>query len=392
MENKLYEAKLDKEKITPNTILTQKRENRFRLIHPDGEQDGRGSYKKKRIAIFTLYCKEGASSNFRILMYVDDLRKNFHVDVFPFWDKTYVTKYMYEKKKYVVPVAAQYIGNCVKRIFDILACSQKYDVIILQKGVIPALPCTFVGYMKKKGCKVIFDVDDAIYLNINNKMNHSNRIAREVDLVIAGNDLLKKHYIKYNQNTMVLPTVDYSPIYKRHIRDTYENKWIGWIGSQSTIDNLEIVKGAITKVIERHPEVGFSIISNTAAGYDKSIPNTKFIPWTLDGYIPEISKFSVGIMPLYDNAYNRGKCGFKLIQYMNVHKPVIASPVGINEEIVGHCGLIARNEDEWVECLEKLLFDRQQYQACVDHMEEEFERRFSYESNLTAWEKIIRTI
>lgn len=345
--------------------------------------------RKKRIAIFTLYCKEGASSNFRILMYAEDLRKRFHVDVFPFWNKTYVTKYMNEKRKYVFPVSVQYMGNCIKRIFGILVYSQKYDVIILQKGVVPALPCTFVEYMKKKGCKVIFDVDDAIYLN---KKDNSDRIAREVNLVVAGNNLLKKHYLKCNRNTIVLPTVDYSPMYKGHIRDTYGNKRIGWIGSQSTIGNLEIVKGAITKIIEKHPEVGFSIISNSAAGYDTSIPNTKFIPWTLDGYIREMSEFSVGIMPLYDNEFNRGKCGFKLIQYMNLHKPVIASPVGVNEDIVGQCGLMARDEDEWAEYLEKLLFDRQQYQTCVVHMEDCFERRFSYENNLLEWEKIIRNI
>jgi len=343
----------------------------------------------KRVAVFTLYCKEGASSNFRILMYVNDLRKWFQVDVFPFWNKTYVTKYMHKKRKYSIRIGLQYIRSSIKRIFNILVYSWKYDVVILQKASVPAFRWTFVRYMKRWGCKVVFDVDDAIWLN---RKDNSDHIARASDLVICGNDTLKEHYIKYNENTIVLPTVDYTPMYEGYIHDTYNSKRIGWIGSQSTINNLEIVKGSIRKIIKKHPEVEFCIISNTAAGYDESIPNTKFVPWTSGGYIHEMSNFSVGIMPLYDTAMNRGKCGFKLIQYMTLHKPVIASPVGANEEIVGHCGLIARSENEWEECLEKLLFNRKQYQDCVSHIKGEFECRFSYESNLKSWKKIISVI
>jgi len=344
--------------------------------------------KSKKVAVYTLYCKEGASSNYRILMYLDDLKKVFDVDTFAFWNRRYVLKYMPNKKKYIIPIVVQFILNTVRRLFEILIYSRRYDIIILQKGVIPACRLTLIGYMKRQGCKVIFDVDDAVYLN---KRDNSNQIAKEVNLVVVGNDSLKEHYLAFNKKTIVLPTVDYSPAYKKYIRDTYNEKIIGWIGSKNTVGNLEVVVNAINTIIKKHPEVKFYIISNTSGGYDSVISNTVFIPWSLENYVKCMAYFTIGIMPLFDTPFNKGKCGFKLIQYMNLSKPVIASPVGVNAKIVGKCGLVASTEDEWVNCLETLLYDYEKYKECIRNMETDFDSQYSYFTCLKRWINIINS-
>ncbi|MBI6054810.1 glycosyltransferase [Clostridium perfringens] len=345
--------------------------------------------QKKKVCIFTLYSKEGASSNFRILMFVDDLKKHYDVITFSFWNKNFVTKYMNDKKKFFLPIGFQYIWNVIKRIYQILFIASKSDIVIFQKSVIPKVSITYISYLKKKGCKIIFDVDDAIYMSLH---DNSDEIAKKADVIVVGNDVLMKHYSLFNKNTVLFPTVDYSPEYKKYICNTFKNKCIGWIGSKATINNLDIVVNAINKVVNEHPEVKFEFICDDKYGYIDKIKNSIFTKWTLDGYKKEVAKFTIGIMPLEDTEYNRGKCGFKLIQYMNLYKPVIASPVGINSEIVGNGGLIAKTEDEWIYAIKKLLFNKKEYEKCIDNIRNEFEKNYSYERLLLMWINLINKI
>ena len=341
---------------------------------------------KKKVCIFTLYCKEGASSNFRILMFIDDFSTKFETKIYSFWNKKYVNTYMGNKSRYIISIVIQYLLNVIKRSYQIFFIATKCDVVIFQKGVIPGLPLTFMKYLHKKNIKVILDIDDAVYLSSH---DYSDKIAKDADVIVVGNNLLREHYVQINQNVVILPTVDYSPAYEIYKKDTFINKSIGWIGSKPTINNLEIVTNAINKVVNTHPEVSFDFICNSDYGFLKAIKNSKFIPWTLNGYIKAMSKFTIGIMPLYDTPYNRGKCGFKLIQYMNLNKPIIASPVGVNKDIVGNCGIIAETEDEWVEAIESLLFNEHLYREFEDKIETEFKNKYSYSKILTLWTDLI---
>jgi len=163
-----------------------------------------------------------------------------------------------------------------------------------------------------------------------------------------------------------------------HSGMTRSKKKIGWIGSKTTIDNLEIVVEPLNELIRKHPEVSVDIISNTDDGYTDKILNSRLVPWSQEGYIKAISYFTIGIMPLKNNAFNRGKCGFKLIQYLNMKKPVVGSPVGVNEDIIAGNGLSATTEEEWVEAFEKLLFDKEDYDRCVSHIEREFFKTYHF--------------
>ncbi len=338
--------------------------------------------QRKKICIFTLYCKEGASSNFRIIMYEEDMNKKYDVQSFSFWKKNYVSKYMAKKKKYIVPIFFQYVCQTWKRISQILFRASKCDVVIFQKSVIPRLPITCINYLKRHNCKIIFDVDDAVYTFSG---DYSDKIVMQADAVVSGNEVLADHYRKLNENVLIFPTVDYTSAYIPYRKDTFNQKCIGWIGSQATLSNLEIVEQAVTRIVKKHPEVTFCYIANNSGEYDKTIPHAEFRQWTLDYYIQDMSNFSVGIMPLYDTQFNNGKCGFKLIQYFNLYKPVIASPVGVNTEIVGDSGIIAETEDEWVDALEKLLYDKEFYQNCVHNIKAELDEKYSYKRVLNMW-------
>ena len=343
----------------------------------------------KKILVFSLYCKEGASSNFRILMYVNDFKKKYDVDVYSFWNKKYVEIFMINKSKYRVKIFCQFLFNTIKRIIKLVFFAPKYDIIIIQKSIIPKIPLFFLNYLKKQKCAIIFDVDDAVYLE---KRDYSTLIASASDVVIVGNKSLENEYLKYNNNVFIFPTVDYSPMYKEYISDTYANKCIGWIGSKSTLSNLEIIVPAINEVIERHPEVRFKYIANEAAEYEHKIKNSRFVKWSSETYIQEMSEFTIGIMPLFDTPYNRGKCGFKLVQYLNLNKPVIASDVGVNCSIVGHCGLIVDTQTSWGEALENLLFNEHFYNECLKNISNEFQKKYSYEIVLEKWINLLEKI
>lgn len=327
----------------------------------------------KKLAVFTLYDEKGASSQYRAYIFKEMLDEQFETNWYYFWDDIYVTKYMRNKKKYPLQVIVKYINAAVKRWYQLSFLAPKVDVIFLQKGSIPKVHNHFLKRAKKKGVKIVFDVDDAIYLTPG---DNSDDIARIADVVICGNKNLYNHYSKMNQNVIVLPTVENTFRYERYWSDTFNYKSIGWIGSKTTIPNLELVISPINKLVEKHPEIKFYIISDDPLTYTNRIKNCHFIKWDKSTYIEELSKFTVGIMPLEDTEYNRGKCGFKLIQYLNMKKPIIGSGVGINTEIIEGNGIVANTEKEWEDALECILYNRDKYDQFVNNIEQNFFEKY----------------
>lgn len=341
----------------------------------------------KNLCIFTLYTETGASSKYRVYIFREELEKNFNVHWFPFWNDSYATKYMHNKKRYFIYICFLYIYSITKRWYQLLFVAPKCDVIFLQKACIPKIKKLFLNKLKKNNIRIIFDVDDAIYLD---PKDNSNEIAKIADVVICGNATLKRHYLSLNKHTIILPTVENTYNYQPFWRNTFQEKNIGWIGSKATIKNLEIVTEPINHIVERHPDVHFYIISNDAMDFPNKIRNTSLIPWDKNNYISELSKFTVGIMPLYDNDYNRGKCGFKLIQYLNMKKPVVATGIGANVSIVDKNGFLANTAEEWEQALEKLLYDKKIYDECIKKIEHNFFKTYHFENIAKKLIKILK--
>ena len=302
-------------------------------------------------------------------IFKEELENHFDVKWSYFWNNQYATKYMHNKKKYVILIALQYILASLKRIFQLLFLAPKADVVFIQKACIPKMKFTFLSRVKAKGAKIVFDIDDATYLFSG---DNTDEIAKLSDVVVCGNNNLKEHYEALKCKCMLIPTVEYTPKYEKYWQDTFNNKVIGWIGSASSVHNLELVVEAINTLVEKHPEVKFEIICNDDQGFVNKIENSKLIIWDKEKYVEDMSKFTIGIMPLKDTEFNRGKCGFKLIQYLNMRKPVVGSNVGVNGEIVEGNGITANTVKEWVEALEELLYNKNHYDKCVRHIDKVF--------------------
>ena len=340
----------------------------------------------KKLAVFTLYDEKGASSQYRAYIFKEILDKQFETNWYYFWDNTYVTKYMRNKKKYPLQIIFKYICSAVKRWYQLNFLASKVDVIFLQKASIPKVHNHFLKKAKKNGVKIIFDVDDAIYLTSG---DNSDDIAKIADEIICGNQNLYEHYSKINPHTVVLPTIENTFRYEKYWRNTFDDKKIGWIGSKTTIPNLELIVSPINNIVERHPEVKFYIISDSPLNYTEKIKNCYFIKWDKEKYIECLSDFTVGIMPLEDNEFNRGKCGFKLIQYLNMKKPVIGSGVGVNESIIRGNGIVANTEEEWENALEFLLYNKDGYEKFVKNINRDFFKTYHIKNVSKALIKIL---
>lgn len=331
--------------------------------------------EKKKLCVFTLYADKGASSQYRVYIFKEVLEKNYEVKWYHFWNNNYVTKYMHNKKKYCLQIIVQYCIAVIKRWIQLMFIAPSFDIVFLQKASIPKFKNTFLGRIKRNKVRVVFDVDDAIY---EIEGDNSDQIAQVSDCVICGNNILYDHYSRINRNCVLIPTVDNTFRYIPYWSDTFHDKIIGWIGSKTTIDNLDLIIDALNIITEKHPEVKIAIISNTALDYTHKINNSCFIKWSSETYLEEMSRFCIGIMPLKNTPINQGKCGFKLVQYLNMKKPVIGSGVGINSDIIEGNGIIASSIDEWVEGIEHLLFNRAFYEVCVSHIENVFFDTYHY--------------
>lgn len=222
------------------------------------------------------------------------------------------------------------------------------------------LPASFEKILRKMNVPYIVDYDDAVFHNYDLNSNwffryflgqKIDRVMKNAALVTVGNKYLAERAISAGASKVkIIPTVidlaKYRPVYERN-----QKKFtVGWIGSPSTEKYLDLVKEPL---YEFRKTVDFKFIA--IGTKDFHMPNLDFEarPWSEEHEAGEISKIDVGIMPLTDTPWARGKCGYKLIQYMASGKPVIASPVGINTEIVeaGHNGFLASSDKEWLDAL-----------------------------------------
>ncbi len=175
--------------------------------------------------------------------------------------------------------------------------------------------------------------------------------------VIAGNHYLADFALPFNQSVSIIPTpIDtdkYHPTDKNHHNEVV----IGWMGSLTTADFLSAMENVFIRLSEKFLYIKFKIIGTNLS--IKGLPNIISKPWSLSEEIEALRTFDIGIMPMPDDEWTKGKCGFKAILYMSMVIPCVCSPVGINKEIIrdGVNGLLASTDDEWVEKLSLLIKD-----------------------------------
>jgi len=263
---------------------------------------------------------------------------------------------------------AAMLTGCIGRRLRDLAIAKRFDAVWLHRAALPVGPAMLERWLAKTRVPLIFEFDDAIYLTHTSEANRafkalkfSQKTAEICALsshIVVGNGYLADYACQFNRQVTVIPTTIDTDAYQP--RSDYPDSspvTIGWSGSGTTVAHLRTLDAAVQR-LARQAEVRLNVMGTPS--YDLEGVDTFATPWTPERELPELAKFDVGVMPLPDEEWARGKCALKALQYMALGIPTVSSPVGVNSEIIrdGENGLLASTEDEWVEKLTMLVRDR----------------------------------
>lgn len=212
----------------------------------------------------------------------------------------------------------------------------------------------------------IFDFDDAIYVRKPRRLGEPAEdswwrrqkfaaTCRSVDVVAAGNDVLAAAATPFARRIITLPTALDAGVYRATSANQDDPPTIAWVGSPENLVYLEILRPALARLSARHPSLRLRVICSKFPNW----PEVRIEPviWSPAAEVSALAGSHIGVMPLSDDMWARGKCAFKLLQYMAASLPCVASPVGANTEAVieGRTGYYARNATEWEQALERLI-------------------------------------
>ncbi|MBW8001951.1 MAG: glycosyltransferase [Planctomycetes bacterium] len=247
-----------------------------------------------------------------------------------------------------------------KRLKAFKEKASKADVVFVQKKCLTIFEA---NGLRKYSKKIIYDFDDAMMYSPktpeNNRTSHFGlfrRASKLADMIIAGNAYLAEHAQRFNSNVKVLPTGLNTKDYNIKTKPEDDGKIrIVWIGSKSTLPYLEMLKPALEEIGKRYDNVVLRIICDRF--FDLENMEVEKCQWSLQSQYFDLIAGDIGLAPLPDNRFTRGKCGFKILQYEAAALPVITSPVGVNSEytINGVTGYLATETQEWIRCISNLI-------------------------------------
>jgi glycosyltransferase involved in cell wall biosynthesis len=339
-----------------------------------------------------LYGPLAASTRYRLEQYVSGL-SSLGIDL----KISYLLGNDYLRRRFAgdAPSIINLVCSGFKR-FNILATQNEYDVLILHCELFPLLPGLIERGLLNR--PYVYDFDDAFYLKYQSgRMSFAKhllagkfeKIMEGAAAISAGNNLLAQYASKHNLNTFHLPTVVDTQRYISLPESRGHNIFtIGWIGSPSTTHHLSELVLPLS-ILGQEGEIRFIVIGGKAP----IIPFVKVIEidWNEDTEVELINTFDVGVMPLLNDPWSRGKCSFKLIQYMACEVPVVASPVGANNDVIDNeSGYLAETTLDWVKALRELRDNPYKRIKMGQDGRNRIVKKYSLECNLPAFANIIR--
>jgi glycosyltransferase involved in cell wall biosynthesis len=313
-------------------------------------------------AIFFLkYARSGASSRIRVLQYVKYFEEegvDCHIN-YILSDKYIENIYSNRRVNYF-----EIFINYAKRLKAIFGI-RKYNVVWVEKELFPGFPSFVELILNKLKVRLIVDYDDPVFhsYDLNNNFLVRLLLKKKIDkvmtyasTVIVGNSYISERAERAKAKDIVLvPSVIDIKKYEIYPEiQRGERKIIGWIGTPHTLPYLEILEEVFVEISRTYK---ISLFLCGVKSYFINRVDVRTFPWEEKNEVDFLNSIDIGIMPLKNDAWDKGKCGYKLIQYMACGKPVIASPIGINKEIVanGINGFLANGPEEWKKSFVSLI-------------------------------------
>lgn len=340
------------------------------------------------------------SQRFRFEQYLSLLQaKGFQISRQSFWP-SWAWKILY-RRGHVLTKIAGLVTGFVRRLI-ILPAAARVDVVFIHRECTPVGP-PFIEWVITKLLrkKAVFDFDDAIWLP---NTSHENRlvsllkwhrkvasICRWSTTISCGNPFLAAYALQWNKNVVVNPTTIDTQGLHVPLPSRKENTTVvfGWTGSHSTVGYLDNILPALLQITEKN-NASLTVICDKKPSL--GISHMNFVPWNKASEIQDLQTFDVGLMPLPDDIWAKGKCGLKILQYMALGIPTIASPVGVNRDMikVGTTGLLASEMTEWLDAMQQLLSDQQLRMRMGSAARKFVEENYSVASNSETFLSLFR--
>jgi len=324
------------------------------------------SNKIKVLAVVPNIYDTSPGLRFRIEQWEPHLRKmGVEITYIPFEDKKLqqvLNQPGQYPKKFVLAIKA-----FTRRMREMRKMSE-FDVVYVFREASLLGPALFERSIVRAGKPMIFDFDDAVFLrseaSVNGYLNYLKfpgkikTVCRLAAHVMAGNSFLAEYAGRVNKNVTIIPTTIDTDKYLPYCLDkpVAEVPTILWSGSRPTVQNLNTLRGALQKLAQEE-KFKFRVIGT--GNYELPGVEVEATAWRSETEVEDLRSGDIGIMPLPDDAWSRGKCGLKALQYMALGMPTVCSAVGANKDIIrdGENGFLAASEDEWVRKLKILLHD-----------------------------------
>jgi glycosyltransferase involved in cell wall biosynthesis len=347
---------------------------------------------------------EAAATRYRLSQYVPHLAaRGIQCRVSPFLSPSLFQDFYNPRG---IPRKALAIGSAaLRRIADVARSMTVDAVIIAREAMLFGPPVIEWAIGRVLRCPIVFDFDDAIFVpyssptygrmaNLLKCAWKTSTVLRMSRHVLAGNEYLAHYARQHNSNVTVLPTVVDLPLYQQAARQRESSQLpvIGWIGTHSTAQYLDLIKPALAELATRHQFV----LRIIGAGIPVSIPgvHVENRPWSLERDMLDFACLDIGLYPLKDDPWARGKCAFKAIQYMAAGVASVSSPVGMVTEVVEHGvnGLLAATQYEWIASLETLLTDPALRSDLACAGRETIQKRYSLEMAAPILAKVLHDV
>lgn len=318
-----------------------------------------------KLLALTKYGSQAASTRQRFFLYEPALSAAGITIVYsPFFDNDHLERLVAGRRASLLSAVRGYS----RRLRAILS-ARHYDALWVHYEAFPYLPGMVELLATRTGKPIVVDYDDATFHTYASSPNWLVRrfLGRKLKPLLqraarccCGNAYLHDYAAEYCAQSMILPTIVDTDRYRPLGKVGHGPVVIGWIGSPSTWAFVQPLLPVLRRLVEECDVVIRAVGAGDAAERDQ-FPGLELVKWTEATEIAAVQEMDIGIMPVPDGPFERGKCGYKLIQYMACGLPVVASPVGVNATIVnpGLNGYLARNDEEWRNALLKLIEDRE---------------------------------